>query len=188
MKYSYRLPLISGFLFVFISCGGTKTLFKESSEDWIKGGAAIWQLNSEEIFGISESGESFIMTKDSYKNFILELEFYPDKTINSGIFVRCKNYNISNTECYEMNIWDLNPNQTYGTGSVVTRASPAASVETINKWNTYKIENKENQLRVWVNGILTADILDDDLVEGYVGLQAAETGTIKFRNVKITEL
>jgi len=63
-----------------------------------------------------------------------------------------------------------------------------AHVNTLNKWNTYKIKTQNNHLQVLVNSILTADLENDNLSEGYIGLQAAEMGTIKFRNVKIKVL
>lgn len=188
MKHICVSPLVIPILFFCISCGETKILFHPDSEDWFKNGNAEWQNISEEIIGSANGGSGFIMTKDAYKDFILELEFYPDKTINSGVFIRCKNYELAYVDCYEINIWDEHPNQKSRTGAIVSRATPLAHVNTLNKWNTYIIKNQNNHLQVWVNGILTADLENDELSEGYIGLQAAETGTIKFRNVKIKVL
>ena len=53
--------------------------------------------------------------------------------------------------------------------------------------DTYELE-VEPLFQVWVNGILTADIRDEVLIEGYIGLQAMGTGEIRFRNVKIKTL
>ena len=63
--------------------------------------------------------------------------------------------------------------------------SPLAIVETINKWNSYKIRCENDHIQVWINGIITTDIYDDVLIEGYIGLQAAGSGVIKFRNITI---
>lgn len=171
-----------------ISCLNSKVLFQENSKDWFIKGDANWNFSNNELIGKIKNGAGFIMTQQTYKDFILELEFKPDSTINSGIFIRCKNNNINPTDCYEVNIWDLHPNQDYRTGAIVMKSIPLAMVQTIDKWNTYKIKNETDHIQVWVNGILTADIRDTVLTEGYIGLQATGTGEIRFRNVKIKTL
>jgi hypothetical protein len=177
---------------MFNSCGSEesseKAIFQEDSKEWFHEGRAGWKFDGEQFIGTSLGGSGFAMTNKKYQNFTLSLEFYPDAGINSGVFVRCKNKDISNTDCYEMNIWDYHPDQESRTGSIVTRAKPMANVETIGRWNSYKISCEGNHIRTWINGKLTADIYDDDLSEGYIGLQAAEPGRIKFRNIKIKEL
>ena len=171
-----------------ISCLNSKVLFQENSKDWFIKGDANWNFSNNELIGKIKNGAGFIMTQQTYKDFILELEFKPDSTINSGIFIRCKNSNINPTDCYEVNIWDLHPNQDYRTGAIVMKSIPLALVQTIDTWNTYKIKNETDHIQVWVNGILTADIRDTVLTEGYIGLQATGTGKIRFRNVKIKTL
>ena len=128
------------------------------------------------------------MTKKAYKDFALTVEFYPDDTVNSGVFLRCKNAGLSAADCYELNIWDDNPSPEYRTGAVVTRANPLAQVQTINKWNTYEVRCEGDRIQASVNGVATADLRDRSLSEGYVGLQARGIGVIKFRNVKIRPL
>ena len=178
------------FLFLmFNSCGSgessEKVIFQEDSKEWFQEGRAAWKFDGDQLIGTSLGGSGFVMTNKKYQNFTLSLEFYPDAGINSGVFVRCKNKDISNSDCYEMNIWDYHPDQESRTGSIVTRAKPLANVETIGKWNSYKITCEGNHIRTWINGKLTADIYDDNLSEGYIALQAAQPGRIKFRNVNI---
>ena len=163
-------------------------LFEKNNKDWFASGGANWDFDTNELVGVSKGDAGFVMTKKQYKDFILQLESKPDSTINSGIFIRCKNKELSMVECYENNIWDLHPNQENRTGSVVNRALPKAHIETIGKWNTYKIKIEKNHLQTWVNDILTTDITNNDLVEGLIGLQAAEEGEIRFRNIKIMSL
>lgn len=174
---------------MFNSCGSgessEKVIFQEDSKEWFQEGRAAWKFDGDQLIGTSLGGSGFVMTNKKYQNFTLSLEFYPDAGINSGVFVRCKNKDISNSDCYEMNIWDYHPDQESRTGSIVTRAKPLANVETIGKWNSYKITCEGNHIRTWINGKLTADIYDDNLSEGYIALQAAQPGRIKFRNVKI---
>jgi hypothetical protein len=186
-KIRFHLSVIL-VLFLNISCLNSTALFQENIKDWFIKGDANWNFSNNELIGKIKNGAGFIMSQQKYKDFILELEFKPDSTINSGIFIRCKNNDINPTDCYEVNIWDLHPNQDYRTGAIVMKSIPLTMVQTIDKWNTYKIKNEKDHILVWVNGILTADIRDKVLTEGYIGLQASGTGEIRFRNVKIKTL
>ncbi len=163
-----------------------QTLFVEGNNDWTIEGDAKWEFNNSEILGKIDSGFGYLVSKEVFKNFELTLEFNPDGVINSGIFLRCKTREPSAAECYEINIWDLHPNQDYRTGSIVTRAKPLEYVETLNKWSTYKMRCENNSIRAWIDGVLTADIEDSQLPEGYIAVQAAGSGQIKFRNISIT--
>ncbi|MEX0361194.1 MAG: DUF1080 domain-containing protein, partial [Allomuricauda sp.] len=185
-KQPYLLLIIVSVL--LFSCNHKEHLFKENVNDWFEKGDASWSFEDGELIGICEEGSGFVMTKNSYKDFSLELEFHPDSTINSGVFLRCKEHNIDAADCHEINIWDLHPNQDFRTGAVVTKAVPLAKVTTLNQWNTYKIKNQGDHLQVWVNDTLTADLRDEILTEGFIGLQAAGKGKIKFRNVTVETL
>lgn len=165
-----------------------EVLFTKENKDWITGGTATWTFHGEELIGKSDSGSSFIMTNEVYKDFELTLEFKPDSTVNSGVFVRCKNQELSADDCYEINIWDLHPNQDYRTGTIVRRSERAVKVETLNKWNTYEIRLQGNHLQASINGIKTADVINDDLLEGYIGLQAGQSGEVRFRNVTVRKI
>ena len=57
-----------------------------------------------------------------------------------------------------------------------------------DKWSTYKIKNNKDHLQVWINDVITIDIKDKDRIDGPIALQAAESGQISFRNIKITSL
>ena len=133
-------------LILAVSCQNSQTLFQENEKDWITEGTAHWNFSNNELTGKVNKEAGFVMTKNTYKDFVLELEFKPDSTINSGIFIRCKNYAINVQECYEVNIWDLHPNQEFRTGAIVTKSKPLAQVETIGSWNTYKIKIEQDHL------------------------------------------
>ena len=172
-------------LFLTSSCEKPDILFQENGSDWFRAGDAHWDFSNEELIGSLDSGSGFVMTRASYSNFDLKLEFYPDSTINSGIFIRCKNPEINPFDCYEINIWDLHPNQDYRTGAIVMKSHPLERVDTINKWNLFEIKCENDRIMAWVNGTLTADLQDTMRTNGFIALQAAETGEIKFRNINI---
>ena len=191
--FKYMIPIkpyliLAAVFFVSISCENSTALFQENKNDWAIKGDADWSFSDNELIGSLESGMGFIMTQKTYKNFILELEFKPDSTVNSGVFIRCNNAEISALNCYELNIWDLHPNQDYRTGALVMKSKPLAHVETLDKWNTYKIKMENHHLQAWVNGVLITDIKDNSLEKGHIALQAAEKGEIKFRNIKLSAL
>ncbi len=192
---------VGRYFFVVLSCvlfiyGGnsrvlaqeTEALFEEASVDWFLSGDAQWKFASDVLVGTIQSGSGMVMTKRKYTDFVLNLEFKPDSTINSGIFIHCANKELSATDCYEINIWDLHPNQENRTGAIVGRLRPLAHVVTLNKWNSYEIKIQKDHIQVWINGVLTADLYDQNLKDGYIALQAAGSGEIRFRNVGIRNL
>lgn len=191
MKNAISLILIAVF---FSACSNTSDdkseaiiLFAEDSENWAVEGDADWYFENSELVGIGDSTAGFLVSTTAYKDFELNLEFKPDSTINSGVFVRCEAA-ISAGDCYEINIWDLHPNQDYRTGAVVTLAVPLAQVQSLNKWNTYKIICQGNRTQAWVNGVQTVDLVNDLHAGGTIALQANGVGEMRFRNVALKEL
>lgn len=187
MKIRYNFLRLVSLLLLFSSCTNSKSLFTENQNEWFVVGDADWNHEKKVLTGKLEKGTGFVMTNAEYDDFVLTMEFKPDSTINSGVFIRCKNKALSSSDCYEINIWDLNPNQDYRTGGVVMKSKPLNYLETINKWNNYKIKNVKQHLQVWINGVITTDIHDDSLQKGFIGLQAQGLGEIEFRNVRIKE-
>lgn len=192
MKTAKTLTTILSLLVLVYSCSEKKKtqeiLFQENTDDWFVEGDASWEFVNNVLVGTAKDEGGFVMTKKSYSDFVLELEFYPDSTVNSGIFIRCKGKELSHNDCYEINIWDLHPSQENRTGAVVSRASPIEKIETLNKWSTYRIKNEGDHLQVWINDIMMVDIKDHDLKEGPIALQAYEEGVVKFRNIRILTL
>ena len=170
------------------SLANAQALFQQSSRDWDQFGDAKWEFSNNELVGTISKGAGFAMTQQTFSDFILTLEFKPDSTINSGIYIRCGKKVINTTDCYEVNIWDSNPNQNYRTGALVTKSNALAVVETRNQWNTLKIKFERDHIQVWVNNTLTTDTRDTMLSEGYIGLQALGNGEIRFRNINIESL
>ncbi|WP_461444720.1 3-keto-disaccharide hydrolase [Maribacter sp.] len=185
----YVLVILLPFLMALCSAQTeAEPIFQENGTDYTVEGEATWRFENNELIGSLSEGAGFVMTKASYSDFMLELEFKPDSTINSGVFIRCQKRELSFEDCYEINIWDLHQKQEFRTGAVVSRFSPLKKIKTLNKWNRYRIKNEKDHLQAWINDILVVDLRDADLKNGPIALQAAEKGEIKFRNVKITKL
>lgn len=197
MQHNNPTSISQAFLSVLLlwiistSCSTTnedknQTLFDPTFDDWTINGDARWENIGDEWIARLDSGNGFVMTKGTFDNFELTLDFYPDSTINSGIYIRCIDPMISATDCYEFNIWDLHPNQENRTGAVVARAQPLKHVETLNQWNSYRITVEGDHLQAWVNDEQTVDLRNADLSSGYIALQASGNGLVKFRNITLS--
>src|SRR3954451_5326242 len=90
--------------------------------DWDEVGKANWAFKDGVLAADKLDGKdlSYLVTKNSYKDFQIKAEFWTDEEANSGIFIRCKtNKVIDSKECYEVNIFDKRPDPSYGTGAIV---------------------------------------------------------------------
>lgn len=166
---------------------GWVTLFDGMNLDgWNVVGDANWEIVDDYVEGSGESG--FLVTDIDYDNFELTLEFFVNVEANSGIFIRCQDPGmIAADNCYEVNIFDTRPDQTYRSGGIVNFAAPATIINTGGRWNDYEIVADGSNLRVTLNGQLTVDIEDETYTTGPFALQYG-SGTVMFRNVRVRPL
>ncbi len=166
---------------------GSVVLFDGSDLDqWVDLGDANWTVVDDIVQ--ADSGNGFLVSALSYGDFRLTLEFWTDPDANSGIFIRCSDPNdIGADNCYEVNIFDKRPDQTYRTGGIVNFAAPTSIIDAANRWNTYEITAQGSRLLVELNGTVTVDIEDPAYSEGPFALQYG-AGIVKFRNVRIRRL
>jgi hypothetical protein len=131
----------------------------------------------------------YFVTKNSYGDFHLRVEFWASHDANSGIYMRCVNPKaITDRTCYEANIFDQRPDPTGGTGAIVHRSKLAPPYpQAGGKWNVYEITLKGPHLVTVLNGVKTTDIMDTELSYGPIALQWGR-GVVKFRKVQIQEL
>jgi hypothetical protein len=146
-------------------------------------GNANWKLGDGTVEATSGSG--FLVTKETYSNFEIRVEFWVDEGANSGVYMRCQDAaKITDMTCYEANIFDKRPDQSGRTGAIVHVAKPIAVVDAGGKWNTYEITAKGPQLSVRLNGTLTSQAEDAKFTSGPIALQYM-AGTVRFRRVQI---
>ncbi|MEE2791645.1 MAG: DUF1080 domain-containing protein [Acidobacteriota bacterium] len=167
--------------------GGWTTLFNGSTLDgWNPIGDANWELVDGAVQ--ADSGSGFLVTPESYGDFELTLQYWVDEPANSGIFIRCADpETVTDTNSYEVNIYDTRADQTYRTGGIVHLAAPASVVNSPGQWNTYEIVAQGPRLRVWLNGAQMIDVEDSQFADGPIALQYG-LGVVKFRNVMIRGL
>lgn len=152
-------------------------------------GVANWSAADDAIQATEGSGTSFLLTKESYSNFVLRIEFWVSDDANSGIYMRCQDPTaITDRSCYEANVYDQRPDLSFGTGGIV-HVGPVAEPypKAGGKWNTYEITLDGEHLLVSLNGEQTVHITDTQFAAGPIGLQWAR-GTVRFRNMQIMPL
>jgi len=203
--------LIPIFLF---SCNESSTtdewtlLFNEKNLDnWeIRNGTAEFHIEGNEIIGTSKlnTPNTFLCTKKMYSNFILELELKVDTPLNSGIQIRSNSipeYYDGAVHGYQV---EVDPSPRAFSGGIYDESRrgwiyPLCENQAGRKgfkngiWNHYRIEAIGSAIRVWVNGIQTANLRDDMTASGFIGLQVHSVGkdssmvgkTVRWRNIKI---
>ena len=159
-------------------------------DNWTRVGDANWQAVDGAIQADrkSDKANSFLVSKNSYTDFRIQVEFWVSDDANSGIYMRCADpSNLTDKTCYEANIFDQRPDPAYGTGAVVHIAAVSPMPKAGGRWNTYDITVKGTRLTVTLNGVVTADVQDSKFARGPIALQYA-AGVVKFRKVQIRPL
>ncbi|WP_248722452.1 DUF1080 domain-containing protein [Seonamhaeicola sp. ML3] len=176
-------------------------------EGWeVKNGTAPFTVEDGVIVGtyVGNTPNTFLCTKESYSDFILTFESYLEDDANSGVMFRAQSrpdYMNGRVHGYQM---EMDPSKRKWTGGIydearrkwiynLERNPEAKNAFKLNEWNTFRIEAIGNNLRVWVNGVQTADLVDDVDDSGFIGLQVHSIGKkkeiegrqVKFKNIKI---
>ena len=169
-------------------------------------GKAPYEVKNGEIFGQTVINEpnSFLATEALYDDFVLELEFKLDADMNSGIQFRSESkaeYKNGRVHGYQV---EIDPSERAWTGGLYDEArrdwlytmeyNPKAKVAyKRNEWNLFNIECIGDVMRVWVNGIATAHVVDNMTHKGFIALQVHAIGNkpeeagkqIRWRNIRI---
>ena len=172
------------------SDGWITLLDSTNKGEWSEVGKANWDMKDGALVADKLDGKdlSYLVSKNSYKDFEIRAEFWVDDAANSGIFIRCgQSDKIDSKICYEVNIFDKRPDPTYGTGAIVDVAKVDPMPKAAGKWNTYEITARGPHLTVVLNGQRTADVDDSKHLSGPFALQYG-SGVVKFRKVQIKPL
>lgn len=175
MKKNYLL-----LLFVFcasvVSAQNWEPLFNgKNLSGWKKlNGKAEYKVVDGAIVGISKMGtpNTFLATKKTYGDFILEFDFKVDDGLNSGVQLRSeskKDYQKGRVHGYQ---FEIDPSKRAWSGGIYDEArrnwlypltqNPAAkSAFKNNEWNKARIEAIGNSIATWINGVPCANIWDD---------------------------
>jgi hypothetical protein len=177
--------------------GGWTTLIDgdKGMDNFTQVGDANWRAEDRAI--VADNGKGgFLVTKTAYRDFDLRVEFWAAHNANSGIYMRCADpKNLTDKTCYEANIFDQRPDQTFATGGIVHHGKVLRPVKAGGQWNTYEITARGSKMTVVLNGIKTAEIDNVASPSGPIALQYGALppkgepgGIIKFRKVQAREL
>jgi 3-keto-disaccharide hydrolase len=169
--------------------------------------AKVWKASDGAIKADLSGAGGTLLTKDTFDNFVLRVEFRAHPDINSGIILRSPapqpapaagEKPARETPGYELQIRDRNPgNYSSGdflTGSVVNVSKAPHDVKIIpNEWNTIEATVNGDHFVVVFNGKKVADGHDSKRASGHIGLQLAHPedvrhASLEFRSIKIKRL
>jgi hypothetical protein len=190
-------------------------------EGWERhSGSAQYLVEDGAIVGktVAGSGNTFLCTRKTYSDFILELEFKVDPTINSGIQFRSTFYphaTEATVDGRKMTFaadrvhgyqFEIDPSKRAWTGGIFDegRRNWLANLENNpegrqafkqGEWNKARIECRGESIKTFINDVPAAELKDGLTKEGIIALQvhgieknAAPGKEIRWRNIRIKEL
>jgi hypothetical protein len=189
---------------------GWKNLFEpDLSNSTMKPGS--WAVEKGELY--AKNGET-IWTKDSYGNFVLDLEFKVSKEANSGVFLRSSD--IKNVlAALEIQVHESTDGSKYGMVGAIYDAKPPSKdmAKPVGEWNRFTITCQDSKVAIVFNGEKVIDVDLNDWKEarknpdgtpnkfskalkdyarkgpiGFQGLHGKAAAPVWYRNLKIKEL
>lgn len=198
-------------LFTFSSSAQNTALFNgQDLNGWkILNGEANYKIENGEIIGTSKTGtpNTFLVTEKNYTNFILEYDMKMDEGLNSGVQIRSNSFmEYNNGRVHGLQI-ECEDTKRGWAGGIYDEArkgwrypleyNPAAkNAFKKEEWNRYKVVAFENHIITWVNGIPAANLVEDEVESGFIGLQVHDIGNnkslegkeIRWKNISIKEI
>ncbi len=171
----------------------------------ILGGNASYKVKNGVIIGTTaaNSPNTFLTTNNHYGDFILELDYKVNPSMNSGIQIRSNSlpaYRNGNVHGYQVEIdpslraWSggIYDEQRRGWLNPLTDTPKAQKAFKQNEWNHFRIEAIGDTIKTWINKVPAAYLIDDKTASGFIGLQVhgipkdKKAGTqIRWKNIKI---
>ncbi len=176
-------------------------------EGWnIKGGKATYKVENGTIIGttVPNTPNTFLTTDKIYGDFILEIDFLVDPSMNSGIQIRSNSiptYQNGRVHGYQI---EIDPSKRAWSGGIYDEGrrgwlvdlednTPAQKAFKQNEWNTYRIEAIGSTFKTWINGVPASHLVDEMTKTGFIGLQVHSIGngnggtTISWKNIRIID-
>lgn len=168
-------------------------------------GDAPYSIEHGAIVGISKlnTPNSFLATKKSYGDFILEFDVLVDDGLNSGVQFRSNSFSdymegrVHGYQC------EIETSSRKWAGGIYDEArngwlyplsiNPMGQEAFKNgQWNHYRIEAIGHILRTYINGIQCANLVDSTTAEGFIAFQVHainntedEGKKVRWKNIKI---
>ena len=169
------------------------------------GGTATYTVRDQSIVGttVHNTPNSFLTSDKMYGDFILELDYKVDSTMNSGIQIRSNSiptYRDGRVHGYQVEIdpskraWSAGIYDESRRGWLNTMENNPEAQKAFkqNDWNHYRIEAIGDTLKTWINDVPASYLIDDKTASGFICLQVhgihadKKEGTeIIWKNIKI---
>lgn len=169
------------------------------------GGQAKYRVENKTVIGatVHNTPNSFMTTDKMYDDFILELEYKVDSTMNSGIQIRSNSlptYQNGRVHGYQIEIdpsdraWSAGIYDEARRGWLVPLTDNQAAQQAFKQgdWNHYRIEAIGDTIKTWINNVPASFLIDDKTHSGFIALQVhsigkdAKEGTeIQWKNINI---
>jgi len=182
---SILVLLISLFIVTLSLAQEWQELFPKGLEGFEKlNGSADYLFEDGVLTGVSKMGtpNSFMSTKKTYGDFILEFDVLIENGLNSGVQFRSissPEINKGRVHGYQMEI-ETSPRKWAGgiydearRGWLYPLTRNQDSQDAFKKggWNKVRIEAIGNHIRTWINGVQCSRLVDDMTAEGLIGFQ-----------------
>ncbi len=186
-----------------LAAGWVNLIDGASLDGWTQyGGTAEYRRDGDTIVGVSaaDTPNSFLATRQSYGDFILEYEVFVDPALNSGVQIRSNRRDDGVVHGYQV---EVDPSARAFSGGIydeqrrrwlypLSRNEKGRAAFNNGRWNRFRVEAVGDSIRVWLNGINTANLTDDLTADGFIGLQvhsirdpALAGRTVRWRNIRI---
>lgn len=195
----------------------------KSLKGWeVCNGLATYRVEKGAIVGTTTEGSpnSFLCTTREYGDFVLEFETKTDPVLNSGVQIRSHRYAEGQTYWaldkgklvehktppgrlygYQVEISNEESGTSGGIYDEARRAwlhniesDPAArKAFKDDQWNRYRVAAMGDSIKVWVNGVPCADLIDSMDLTGVIALQVhsykgEKPAQVGWRNIRIQDL
>jgi hypothetical protein len=190
-----RALLLLAFAAAAFGQDGFQPLFNGKNLDGWDGDPRLWSVRDGTIVGATEgvslNDNSFLISRKTYRNFILRVEMKL-RNHNSGIQFRSEalpNWVVRGyqADAGEDNYWG-NIYEEKGRGTLVDgwKGKGEKAVK-LKDWNEYEILCDGDHIRLTLNGVVTADLHDSQRLEGILAFQLHRGPPMEvyFRNVRI---
>ena len=189
LKKAFLLLTVMGFL----SCAQTEkdntpwsSIFDGKTLDgWsVIGGKATYKVENGAIVGstVRNTPNTFLRSDKLYSDFILELDYKVDPSMNSGIQIRSNSfpyYRDGRVHGYQI---EIDPSERAWSAGIydesrrgwlcpLTDNPEGQKAFKQNEWNHYRIEAIGDTIKTWINDVPAAHLIDDKTATGFIGLQ-----------------
>ncbi|HEX5102441.1 MAG TPA: DUF1080 domain-containing protein [Pirellulaceae bacterium] len=183
------------------------------------GGKANYRVEDEQIVGSSvpNTSNSFLCTEKEYGDFILELEFKVDPSLNSGVQIRSqvfdepreaeingKKFKFAADRVHGYQV-EIDPSDRAWSGGIYDEGrrgwlndlknnEAARKAFKQGEWNKFRVECRGDSIKTWLNDVPAADLKDGVTPKGLIALQVHGVGgrteplSVRWRNIRIQEL